>query len=82
MQTISVGQLRRYPTDMLNDGEADETYAINRNHCESVRIVPSDQPLTVIPAKYRRGTGLASVPRHELRRAASMDDLLAGEHER
>lgn len=82
MKTITVGQRRQNPTDVLNSVESGETFAVTRYNREIARIVPSQHPLTLIPAKTKRGTRLASLPRHELRSADSIDKLLADERHR
>lgn len=82
MKTITVGQLRQNPTAMLNDVEAGETYQITRHNREVARVVPRIPGLDLVPPKLRTGTHLADLPRHQLRTAASIDDLLADERDR
>jgi len=79
MRTITVGQLRQNPTEALAAVEAGETFRITRHNREVGRIIPPDAAATLIPPKRRGGTRLAQLPRHELRTAASMDELLADE---
>lgn len=82
MKTITVGQLRQNPTAMLADVEAGETYRVTRHSREIARIVPRDRDIELIPPKRRSGSRLADLPRHELRTATSIDDLLAAARDR
>lgn len=82
MKTITVAQLRQNPTAMLAEVEAGETYRVTRHNREIARIVPHDQELELRPPKRRTGSRLADLPRHELRTAASIEDLLADERDR
>lgn len=82
MKTITVGQLRQNPTAMLAEVEAGETYRVTRHSREIARIVPRGQDLELTPPKRRNGSRLADLPRHELRSAASIDEILADERDR
>ena len=82
MKTITVAQLRQNPTSMLDDVEAGESYVVTRHRREIARIVPRAGALELLPPKRRGGARLATLPRHELRTAASIDDLLADERDR
>lgn len=82
MKTITVGQLRQNPTTMLAEVEAGETYVVTRHRRQIARIVPRSAELELVPRKRRNGSRLAALPRHELRTAASIDDLLADERDR
>lgn len=82
MKTITVAQLRQNPTAMLSDVEAGETYRVTRHNREIARIVPRDNSLELLPPKRQAGSRLAHLPRHELRTAASIDELLADERDR
>lgn len=82
MKTITVGQLRQNPTAMLAEVEAGETYRITRHDHEIARVVPLTSGLSLIPRKRAGGSRLAGLPRHELRTAASIDELLADERDR
>lgn len=82
MKTITVGQLRQNPTTMLADVEAGETYRVTRHNREIARIVPRTHEFELVPPKRRGGSHLADLPRHELRTAASIDELLADERDR
>ena len=82
MKTITVGQLRQNPTAMLVDVEAGEVYQITRHNREIARIVPPTQSVELLPRKRRAGSQLATLPRHELRTASSIEELLADERDR
>lgn len=82
MKTITVGQLRQNPTAMLEDVEAGEVYRVTRHDREIARIVPRDPSAVLIPRKRSTGSRLADLPRHELRTASSIDELLADERDR
>lgn len=82
MKTITVGQLRQNPTTMLAEVEAGETYLITRHNREIARIVPRAYELDLVPPKRRTGSRLADLPRHELRTATSIDEILADERDR
>lgn len=82
MKTITVGQLRQNPTEMLAAVEAGEVYRVTRHNREVARIVPSEHGLELLPAKRRGGSRLAALPRHELHTASSVDELLADERDR
>lgn len=82
MKSITVGQLRQNPTAMLADVEAGETYRVTRHDHEIARIVPLTAVLPLIEPKRRGGSRLADLPRHTLKSAASIDELLADERDR
>lgn len=82
MKTITVGQLRQNPTRMLADVENGETYRVTRHSREIARIVPRAHEFDLVAPKRRSGSRLADLPRHELRTAASIEDLLADERDR
>jgi prevent-host-death family protein len=82
VKTITVGQLRQNPTAMLEDVEAGEVYRITRHDREIARIVPRDPSAALLPPKRAGGSDLAGLERHELRSAASIDELLADERDR
>lgn len=82
MKTITIGQLRQNPAPMLADVEAGETYQVTRHRREIARIVPRDHAIELVPARRPTGSRLAQLPRHELRTAASIDDLLDDERDR
>lgn len=82
MKTITVGQLRQNPTPMLEEVEAGEVYRITRHDREIARIIPRDPSVSLLPPKRAGGSHLAALTRHELRTAASIDELLADERDR
>lgn len=82
MKTITVAQLRQNPTAMLGEVEAGETYRVTRHNHEIARIVPRDHSLELLPRRRRTGSRLAELPRHELRTAASIEELLANDRDR
>lgn len=82
MKTITVGQLRQNPTAMLAEVESGETYRITRHDQEIARIVPLAPRLALTPRKRTTGSRLAELPRHVLRTATSIDELLADERDR
>lgn len=82
MKAITLGQLRQDPAPMLADVEAGETYQVTRHRREIAGIVPRDHALELLRAKRRGGARLSRLPRHELRTASSIDELLDEERER
>lgn len=82
MKSITVGQLRQNPTAMLADVEAGEVYQVTRHSREIARIVPRPREIELLPRKRATGSRLAELPRHELRMAASIEELLAEERDR
>ncbi len=82
MKTITVAQLRQNPTAMLGEVEAGETYRVTRHNREIARIVPRDHSLELLPPKRLTGSRLADLPRHVLRTADSIEELLADERDR
>lgn len=82
MKTITVGQLRQNPTAMLDEVEAGETYQVTRHNREIARIVPRTHGIELVPRKRPGGSHLTALPRHELRTATSIDELLADERDR
>lgn len=82
MKTITVAQLRQNPTAMLAEVEAGETYRVTRHNREIARIMPREHQVELLPPKRRTGSRLADLPRHTLRTADSVEDLLADERDR
>ncbi len=76
MKTITVGQLRQNPTAMLADVEAGASYVITRHNHIIGRVVPGGEEPGLLPAKRAGASSLAALPRHELRTAASIDELI------
>lgn len=79
MKTITVAELRQNPTAALAAVEAGETYRITRHGREVGRIVPPASSIPLTPPKRIGGTHLSRLPRHELRSADSVDQLLDDE---
>ena len=80
MKQISVGELRQNPTSMIADVEAGEVYELTRHHRRVGLIVPaasSASSATIIPRKTRGAARTRAIRRHDVRTAASVDDLLA-----
>lgn len=77
MKTISVGELRQNPTQMLADVEAGETYRVTRHNREVARVIPVVPGVELIPAKKRGGAKTRELPVVELRTATSVDELIA-----
>lgn len=82
MKTITVAQLRQNPTAMLAEVEAGETYRVTRHNHEIARVVPREHSVELVLPKIATGSRLASLPRQELRTAASIEELLADERDR
>lgn len=82
MKTITVGQLRQNPTAMLAEVEEGEIYQVTRHDQPIARIVPPSHEVELLPRKRRAGSRLSALPRHELRTASTIDELLADERDR
>lgn len=82
MKSITVGQLRQNPTATLAEVEAGEVYQVTRHRREIARLVPRARETELLPRKRATGSRLAELPRHELRTAASIEELLADERDR
>lgn len=76
MKSVTVGQLRQNPTEMLAEVEAGATYRITRHNREVGRIVPPGGGSALIPAKKSGPSRTRFLPKHELRTADSVDELL------
>lgn len=76
MKTITVGELRQNPTQMLDDVAQGETYQITRHGREVGRIVPPGPGVQLIPAKNKGGMRLTDLEPVELKTASSVDELL------
>lgn len=82
MKTITVGQLRQNPTEMLAAVEAGETYRITRHDREIAQVVPLASGIALTPRRRATGSRLAELPRRSLHTAASVEELLADERDR
>lgn len=76
MKTITVGQLRQNPTEMLADVEAGAVYQITKHNREIGRVVPAGTESVLIPSKKSGRSHTSGLSRVELRTAASIDELL------
>ncbi|ERG65435.1 hypothetical protein L332_13420 [Agrococcus pavilionensis RW1] len=76
MKTVSVRELRQNPAQMLRDVESGERCTIASYDRPIARVEPVASSTRLIPPKRTGRPNLASLPRHELRTAASIDELL------
>lgn len=76
MKTISVRELRQNPTQMLRDVEAGESYTITSYNRPVARVEPTVSSTQVMPRKREGRPNLSALPKHELRTADSIDELL------
>lgn len=76
MKTVSVRELRQNPSQMLRDVEAGESYVITSYNRPIARVEPTASSTQIIPPKRTGRPRLAALPKHELRSAASVDELL------
>lgn len=76
MKTVTVGQLRQNPTEVLGEVEAGATYAITRHNHVIGHIVPPTGTAEIAPPKKSGAAQTRLLDRVELTSAASIDDLL------
>lgn len=76
MKTVTVGQLRQNPTEVLADVEAGGIYAITRHNRVIGRIVPADAAAEMTLPKRNGPAQTRRLDRVELTTAASIDDLI------
>lgn len=76
MKTVTVGQLRQNPTEVLAEVEAGATYAITRHNHVIGRIVPPNGAPEIAPPKKSGAAQTHLLERVELTSAASIDDLI------
>ncbi len=76
MKTVTVGQLRQNPTEVLAEVEAGATYAITRHSHVIGRLVPATGVPEMTPPKKFGAAQTRSLDRVELTTAASIDDLI------
>lgn len=81
MKTISVGELRQNPSAMIADVEAGEVYEVTRHHRRVGYIVPAASSATITPRRVTGPARTGDLPRHMLRSAASIDELLTEDRE-
>lgn len=76
MKTVTVGQLRQNPTEVLAQVEAGATYAITRHSQVIGRIVPAGGTFDITAPKKTGAAQTRSLDRVQLSSAASIDDLI------
>lgn len=76
MKTVTVGQLRQNPTEVLAEVEAGATYAITRHGHAIGRIVPPSEAPDITPPKKSVAARTRSLDRVELSSTASIGDLI------
>jgi len=76
MKTVTVGQLRQNPTEVLADVEAGHTYVITRHSHVIGRLVPPTANADITPPKKSGAAQTRLLDRVELTSSASVDDLL------
>lgn len=79
MKSISVGELRQNPSAMVADVESGEVYELTRHNHRVGFIVPAVSSTQIIPRKVAGRPDTSAIARHELRTAASIDELLESE---
>jgi antitoxin (DNA-binding transcriptional repressor) of toxin-antitoxin stability system len=80
MKTISVGELRQNPSDMVADVEAGEVYELTMHNQRVGFIVPALSSATLVPPRSpARSARTRDIARHELRTATTVDELLESE---
>lgn len=76
MKAISVGELRQNPASMIADVESGEVYELTRHQQRVGLIVPAASSATIIPRRTSGPARTRAIRRHELRTAASVEELL------
>ena len=76
MKSISVGELRQNPTEMLAAVEAGESYSVTRHNRVIARVVPVSSSATVIPAKKQGGARTSALPPLTLPDDLTVDGLI------
>jgi len=80
MKSISVGELRQNPAEMIADVEAGEVYELTKHNQRVGFIVPANSSAQLIPPRVTSGDPRTrDIVRHELRSAATIDELLEWE---
>ena len=77
MKSISVGELRQNPSAMIEDVVGGEIYELTRHSQRVGLIVPAVSSSAIIPRSAAGPARTTEIPRHQLRTAASVDDLIA-----
>lgn len=76
MKTVTVGQLRQNPTEVLADVEAGTTYTITRHGHVIGCIVAPNGAADITPPKKSGAAQTHLLDRVELTSAASIDELI------
>ncbi len=79
MKSISVGELRQNPSEMIADVESGEVYELTRHNHRVGYIVPASSSARIIPRKLAGPARTSELPRRELRTASTIDELLESE---
>lgn len=76
MKTISAGELRQNPTQMLDDVAAGEVYIVTRHNREVAQVIPTVSSATIVPPRAGGPANTADLPRIDLPDGVSFDDFL------
>ncbi|QAY59413.1 type II toxin-antitoxin system Phd/YefM family antitoxin [Microbacterium protaetiae] len=76
MKTITVGQLRQNPTEMLADVESGATYRITRHDREVGRVVPPGSGAVLTPPKKPGPARTSRLEQMDVETAESLDALI------
>lgn len=79
MKSISVGELRQNPSTMVADVESGEVYELTKHNQRIGFIVPQVPSAQIVPPRRAGGAHTSAIVRHELRSAATIDELLESE---
>ncbi len=76
MKTISVGELRQNPTQMLDDVAAGEVYVVTRHNREVAHVIPTVSSSTIMPPRTEDPAHTADLTRIDLPDGISFDGFL------
>ena len=76
MKTISVGELRQNPTQMLDDVAGGETYVVTRHNREVARVVPAVPSAAILPPRVTGSSRTVELKRVELPDGLDIEDFL------
>jgi|GEM_PF-1386757 len=80
MKTISVGELCQNPAEVVADVESGEVYELTKHNQRVAFIVPAPSSGHIVaPRVATSGACTRDIGRHELRSAATIDELLESE---
>jgi antitoxin StbD len=79
VKTISVGELRQNPAEMVADVESGEVYELTKHNQRVGFIVPATSSTHLMTPRATSGAHTRDIARHELRSAATIDELLESE---